>query len=71
MYYKALIHNPIYGVPSSFLDKYCPQQFEIMGLTSSSKKCTYGLLIGDNTTIAMINGDKLYARILIRHRKAE
>ena len=27
---KAKIHNPIYGVPISFLDKYCPKQFRIV-----------------------------------------
>ena len=26
--------NPAMGVPISFLDKYCPEQFEILGLTT-------------------------------------
>lgn len=29
---KVRIHNPIYGVPITFLDKYNPEQFEIVGL---------------------------------------
>lgn len=28
--YKILIKNPVMGVPISFLDKYCPEQFEIV-----------------------------------------
>ena len=27
---KIRIHNPVYGVPITFLDKYCPDQFEIV-----------------------------------------
>ena len=29
---KIRIKNPIWGVPITFLDKYCPTQFEIIGL---------------------------------------
>lgn len=54
------------GVPITFLDKYCPEQFEIIGLTSSSKDNTYGQLIGNVTTRAMVKGKKIYARILIK-----
>lgn len=63
---KIRIHKPIYGVPITFLDKYCPTQFEIVGLTSSSRECTYGQIIGNATTRAMICGKKIYARILVR-----
>ena len=28
---KVRIHNPIFGVPITFLDKYNPEQFEIVG----------------------------------------
>ena len=59
-------YDGVIGVPISFLDKYCPEQFEILGLTSSSKENTYGLLIGNVTTRAMIDNRKIYARILIR-----
>ena len=27
---KIRVYNPIYGVPISFLDKYCPTQFQIV-----------------------------------------
>ena len=61
-------YDGIMGVPITFLDKYCPTQFEIVGLTSSSRECTYGQVIGNATTSAMIGGKKIYARILIRRK---
>lgn len=61
-------YDGVMGVPITFLDKYCPTQFEIVGLTSSSRECTYGQLIGNATTRAMIGGKKIYARILIRRK---
>ena len=61
-------YDGVMGVPITFLDKYCPTQFEIVGLTSSSRECTYGQVIGNATTRAMISGKKIYARILIRRK---
>ena len=61
-------YDGVMGVPISFLDKYCPTQFEIVGLTSSSRECTYGQVIGNATTRAMIGGTTIYARILIRRK---
>ena len=61
-------YDGVMGVPISFLDKYYPTQFEIVGLTSSSRECTYGQVIGNATTRAMIGGKKIYARILIRRK---
>ena len=54
------------GVPISFLDKYCPEQFEILGKTNN-KDSGRDYLIGDNP-MAMIAGKKLYHRILIRKK---
>ena len=62
-------YDDVIGVPITFLNKYCPEQFEILGLTSSSKENTYGMLKGNVTTRAMINDKKVYARILIRRKK--
>ncbi|MCL2073510.1 MAG: adenine-specific methyltransferase EcoRI family protein [Marinilabiliaceae bacterium] len=60
-------YDGIMGVPISFLDKYCPEQFEILGKTNN-KEHAKGFLIGNDPT-AMINGKKLYHRILIKHKK--
>lgn len=32
--YKILVKNPVLGVPISFLEKHCPEQFEVLGYTS-------------------------------------
>lgn len=50
---KVLIKRPIWGVPISFLDKYNPNQFEIID----------GIFCPSNSTI---NGKAKYARILLR-----
>jgi hypothetical protein len=65
------------GVPISFLDKYNPDQFEIIGSFNAGG---HGDEIGATKTAAISNGKKifwngpvvnkqpLYKRILIRHR---
>ena len=55
------------GVPISFLDKYCPEQFEIVGKTNN-KDHGKSLLKGNNPT-AMIKNKNLYHRILIKLKK--
>ena len=80
------------GVPISFLDKYCPEQFEIVGMCENEdlyglktrvysheecqeaclakfgKKGTYDL---NASGVLIIEGvhEKVYQRILIRHRE--
>lgn len=62
-------YDGIMGVPVTFLDKYNPDQFEILGLTSSSKELTGGIMhTNSDTTRAHINGKLLYARILIKRK---
>lgn len=75
--YKAVM-----GVPISFLDKYCPEQFEILGITD--RQNTSGLRTKKYTeeddpkfndlnarSVIIKNGirHQVYARILIRHRR--
>jgi 5'-3' exonuclease len=59
-------YDAIMGVPITFLDKYNPDQFEIVGKTNN-KDHAEGFLIGGEPT-AMIKGKKLYHRILIRNK---
>ena len=57
-------YNGLMGVPISFLDKYCPEQFLIIGLDR---------YVEDNPHIGRrfhINGKETYARILIRRKEA-
>ena len=54
--------NGIIGVPITFLDKYCPEQFEIIGLDR---------YVEDNPNYGhrfRIGGREIYARILIRRK---
>lgn len=56
-----LDYEGVMGVPISFLDKYCPSQFEIVGLDR---------YVEDNPHYGHrfhVNGKETYARILIKH----
>lgn len=57
-------YNGIMGVPLTFLDKYCPDQFEIIGLDRYTVPKEF--LVGGRLAI---NGQTKYARILIRRKK--
>jgi hypothetical protein len=55
----------IMGVPITFLDKYNPEQFEIIGVTN------HGDMLGipfKNNCFAEINAKRKYVRILIKKR---
>ena len=58
-------YDGIMGVPITFLNNYCPKQFEIIGLMSGAKDSS---LINGNDGRAKfyINGKGVYARILIK-----
>jgi hypothetical protein len=61
-------YEGVMGVPITFLHKYNPEQFEIIGLMSGSKG--HGLINGDDGRAKFyINERGVYARILIRHKK--
>ena len=61
----------VMGVPITFMDKYCPEQFEIIGATESEGKgFSAGLWIAESRIAqAMINNKKVYKRIFIRRRE--
>ncbi len=64
-------YDGVMGVPISFLDKYCPEQFEILGLTSSSEECAGVPYTHSNGTRAFLNGHPIYSRCLILRRQSE
>ena len=71
--YKIKIKNPVIGVPITFLDKYCPEQFEILWTTDRGGD---GMLedikvlsFDKSWDSAWVNGNKVYKRILIRIKK--
>ena len=60
------------GVPISFIDKYSPDQFEIIGATESEGKGFSNGLWDSESKVAqpLLNGKKLYKRIFIRRKQA-
>ena len=58
-------YDGVMGVPITFLDKYCPEQFEIIGLMSGVKHDVF--INGDDGRAKFyVNGKGVYARILIK-----
>lgn len=53
-------YDGIMGVPITFLDKYCPTQFEIVGQMMTTKVTEF------NFGYPYINGKKKFARVLIK-----
>lgn len=56
-------YDGIMGVPITFLDKYNPNQFELIGQMATTKVNEY------NFGYPYVNGKKIYARILIRRKQ--
>ena len=67
--YKIKIKNPVMGVPITFLDKYCPTQFEIVGWSRHNNLDMDGGYWLGGSNDATINGKIVYRRILIRKIK--
>ncbi len=59
-------YSGVMGVPISFLDKYCPEQFEIIGLDRYTVPKEF--LVGGRVAI---HGKPRYARILIQRRQTK
>jgi len=55
-------YKGVMGVPITFVDKYNPKQFEILGVANSARWIGYKCL-------ALIQGRKIYNRILIKLKK--
>lgn len=64
----------VVGVPITFLDKYNPDQFEILGLSASAgyNAEIVGIpFLGDKDARPLINGKNTYARIFIKNKKVQ
>lgn len=61
----------VMGVPISFLDKYSPEQFEIVGATESEGRgFSEGLWDGtSNISQPVVGNIRVYKRIFIKHRR--
>ena len=62
----------VMGVPITYIDKYNPDQFEILGMASSAgyNPEIVGIpFIGDKDARPLINGKNTYARVFIKNKK--
>jgi len=55
-------YKGVMGVPITFLDKYNPEQFEILGIANSARWIGY-------ECYTIINGNRIYNRLLIKNKK--
>ena len=53
-------YDGVMGVPISFLDRYCPEQFEIVGNED---------MLGISKGRGYVGGARMYSRIFIRHKQ--
>lgn len=56
-------YDGVMGVPITFLNKYNPDQFEIIGQMATTKVDEF------NHGYPYVNGKKIYARVLIRNKR--
>jgi len=68
-------YEGVMGVPITFLDKYNPDQFEIVGSDYEIKQGLHDHLLKPTwhgkVDRGYVNGKRMFARILIRHRRAK
>ncbi|MDD2652213.1 MAG: adenine-specific methyltransferase EcoRI family protein [Sulfurimonas sp.] len=64
-------YEGVMGVPITFMDKYSPEQFEILGATESEGKGFSNGLWNEKSKISqpLINKKRVYKRIFIRNKK--
>jgi hypothetical protein len=63
-------YDGVMGVPISFLDKYSPEQFEIIGATESEGKGFSDGLWDEKSGVAqpVIERERVYKRVFIKHK---
>ena len=66
------------GVPITFMDKYNPDQFEILGICAGNSRVNkfYGVVpytphVEDRGGCAVLNNQRVYSRILIRRKQKQ
>lgn len=62
-------YDGIMGVPITFMEKYNPEQFEVIGLIAGNIKGMAGIKSSSGKDGPYINGKLKYGRILVRNRK--
>lgn len=65
-------YDGVMGVPITFMDKYNPEQFEILGATESEGRGFSNGLWDENSKVSqpLVNGKRIYKRIFIRKKES-
>ena len=63
-------YDGVMGVPITFLFKYCPEQFEIVGCTESEGKGFSNGLWDENSGVAqpLVSQKRVYKRIFVKSK---
>lgn len=63
-------YDGVMGVPISFLDKYSPEQFEIVGATESEGRGFSDGLWDETSKVSqpLVRNERVYKRIFIKHK---
>ncbi|MFC4720945.1 adenine-specific methyltransferase EcoRI family protein [Geojedonia litorea] len=65
-------YKDVMGVPITFIDKYNPEQFDILGMSASAgyDEEIVGIpFLGDKDARPLINGKNIYARVFIKNKR--
>lgn len=62
-------YEGVMGVPISFLDKYNPDQFQIIGMAEDNGKGFSGGIWDGKNPHCVVNGENKFKRIFIKHKK--
>lgn len=62
-------YDGIMGVPITFLDKYNPEQFEIIGISEANGRGFSGGIWDGTNPHCLVNGKRIYARIFIKRKR--
>jgi len=62
-------YNGVMGVPITFIDKYNPEQFELLGIMNTGEKNVGIRYKGTLHGRPLVNGVEKYLRILIKAKK--
>lgn len=63
-------YDGVMGVPITFMDKYSPEQFEIVGLIAGNIRGLAGIPSSTGKDGPYMNGKLKYGRVLIRRKEA-
>jgi len=62
-------YDGVMGVPISFLDKYNPDQFKIIGMAEDNGRGFSGGIWDGKNPHCVVNGKNMFKRIFIKHKK--